>query len=91
MLVTHGSPTAMLFRISQNFVAPDPHKGWPLAVYTCIFILTERKPSVGDEDGEGKTQSKGTWIAPVVADSDHLAEVEGATRDGGSSKQEQST
>ena len=59
LLVSHGSPTAALYRYAQKGTSGASH---PRCGYCGLYLLEKRR-------GEGG------WDAPLVADAAHLAEV----------------
>ena len=61
LLVSHGGPTAALFRHAQKG-RDAPKGGWPRCGYCGLYLLEKRG-------------SDGAWDAPLIADAAHLAEV----------------
>ena len=76
LLVSHGGPSASLFRHSQRF--QPPAEGWKVCKFCGLYAV--QRLSAGD-DAE--------WTALLEADHEHLAEVPSAAVDGHSSALEQ--
>jgi hypothetical protein len=75
LLVSHGGPTTDLFRALTK-IARAPNTG-----YTGLFCYTW-------SDGDGNGESGG-WEALIVADHEHLDEVDGASKSGPTDMEEQ--
>ena len=75
LLLSHGGPSASLFRHSQRGVAPAG--GWKVCKYCGLYAL-QRRSAEGEE-----------WAALLEAEDGHLAEVPEAGHSSGSSAAEQ--
>ena len=78
LLVSHGGPSASLFRHTQRF--QPPASGWKVCKFCGLYAVQRAHRSAG-EDAE--------WTALLEADHEHLAEVPSAAVDGLSSALEQ--
>ena len=80
LLVSHGGPSASLFRHSQCD-KPVPAQGWKVCKFCGLYAISR-----ADEEGDD-----GAWNVLLEADADHLAEVPTAAVDGQSSALEQAS
>jgi hypothetical protein len=80
LLVSHGGPSASLFRHSQRD-KPVPPQGWKVCKFCGLYALAR-----AEEKG-----AAGSWKVLLEADDEHLAEVPTAAVDGHSSALEQAS
>jgi broad specificity phosphatase PhoE len=86
LLVSHGGPSASLFRHSQRD-RPVPAAGWKTCKYCGLYALRSIPPQEQAEGGVGGGQCR--WEALLEAEDSHLAEVPQAGQSSGSSAAEQ--